>query len=60
MDIIKDFMSTPVLSVDVDTTVTEAAKIMREKSLQIKTETLRKKYLEEFRESTNGAHSKPW
>ena len=33
MDIIKDFMSTPVLSVDVDTPVAEAAKIMRDKDI---------------------------
>ena len=33
MDIIKDFMSTPVLSVDVDTPVTKAAKIMRDKDI---------------------------
>ena len=33
MDIIKDFMSTPVLSVDVDTPVEEAAKMMRDKHI---------------------------
>ncbi len=33
MDIIKDFMSTPVLSVNVDTTAEEAAKEMAEKKV---------------------------
>ncbi|MEK9627855.1 MAG: CBS domain-containing protein [Nitrospinota bacterium] len=33
MDIVKDFMSTPVLSVDVNAPVEEAAKIMQEKSV---------------------------
>ena len=33
MDIIKDFMSTPVLSVDIKTSVAEAAKIMRDKHI---------------------------
>ncbi len=33
MDIIKDFMSTPVLSVDVNTTVEETAKEMLEKGV---------------------------
>ena len=33
VDIIKDFMSTPVLSVDVDTSVEEVAKEMLEKGV---------------------------
>ncbi|MBT5471366.1 MAG: CBS domain-containing protein [Nitrospina sp.] len=33
MDVIKDFMSTPVLSVNVQTTVEETAKVMEEKGI---------------------------